>query len=125
MTIGTIPQTVLSPDLFDTLFSVNYFGRFTDAAFCLDYAAGPDDVAGGAQTVTVRAGNQVLQSFEADAGGRRIRRIPLPANVLGTGDTTEIQIAVDRNFVPAAHPAGGGGERDLGIQVDHAFAVLR
>ncbi len=96
-----------------------------DAAFYLDYAARPSLFANAPQTVTVSAGDRVLQSFVADAAGRRLRRVSLPAEVLGSGDTAEIQIAVDRTFVPAAQPAGGGDERDLGIQVHHAFVVLR
>ena len=95
------------------------------AAFYLDYAARPDVFADGPQTVTISAGDQVLQSFPADAAGRRLRRVSLPAEVLGSGDTAEIQIAVDRTFVPATQPAGGGDERELGIQVHHAFVVLR
>ena len=96
-----------------------------DAAFYLDYTARPDLVTGAPQTVTVRAGDQVLHSFVAHTAGRRLRRIPLPATVLGTGDTTVIQIAVDRTFVPATQPAGGDDERELGIQVHYAFVVLR
>ena len=96
-----------------------------DAAFYLDYSARPDQFADTPQTVTVRAGDQVLQSFPADAAGRRLRRVPLPATVLGTGDTTVIQIAVDRTFVPATQRAGERDGRELGIQVHHAFVVLR
>ena len=96
-----------------------------DAAFYLDYAARPDVFADGPQTVTVSAGDQVLQSFLADAAGRRLRRVHLPAEVLGSGDTTVIQIAVDRTFVPATQPAGDRDGREFGIQVHHAFVVLR
>ena len=96
-----------------------------DAAFYLDYAARPSLLADAPQTVTVSAGDQVLQSFLADAAGRRLRRVSLPAEVLGSGDTAEIRIAVDRTFVPPTQPAGGGNERELGIQVHHAFVVLR
>ena len=32
---------------------------------------------------------------------------------------------VDRTFMPAAQPASGGDERGSGIQVHHAFVVLR
>ena len=85
-----------------------------NAMFYLDYAAWPDAVADTPQTVTVRAGDQILQSFAADAAGRRLHRIPLPAEVLGTGDRAEIQIAVDRTFVPATLPAGGRDARELG-----------
>ena len=70
-------------------------------------------------------GDQVLQSFAAQAAGRRLRRIPLDAAALGTGDRVEIQIAVDRTFVPATLPSEGRDERELGIQVYHAFVVLR
>ena len=72
-----------------------------------------------------RIGDQMLQSFVADAAGRRLRRIPLPAAALGAGDRIEIQIAVDRTFVSAALPAGGPDGRDLRIQGFHAFVVLR
>ena len=48
-----------------------------DAAFYLDYTARPDLVTGAPQTVTVRAGDQVLQSFVAHTAGRRLHRIPL------------------------------------------------
>ena len=96
-----------------------------DAAFYLDYAARPSIFADAPQTVTVSAGDQVLQSFLADAAGRRLRRVSLPAEVLGSGDMAEIQIAVDRTFVPATQPAGEGDARELGIQLHHAFVVLR
>ena len=96
-----------------------------DAAFYLDYSARPDLFADTPQTVTVSAGDQVLQSFVTDAAGRRLRRIPLSPAVLGTADRAEIHITVDRTFVPATLPAGELGGRDFGIQVYHAFVVLR
>ena len=67
----------------------------------------------------------MLQSFVAHTAGRRLHRVPLSTAVLGTEERAEIQIAVDRTIVPAAQPAGGGNERELGIQVHHAFVVLR
>ena len=96
-----------------------------DTALYLDYAARPDVFAEGPQTVTVSIGDQVLQSFAAQAAGRRLHRIPLAAAALGTGDRVEIQIAVDRTFVPATLPAGERDRRELGIQVYHAFVVFR
>ena len=96
-----------------------------DAVLYLDYAARPDVFTDGPQTVAVGAGDAVLQSFVADAAGWRLRRIPLSQTFLGTDDEVEIQIAVDRTFVPATLPAGGRDERNLGIQVYHAFVVLR
>ena len=96
-----------------------------DAMLYLDYAARPDYFANVSQTVTARAGDQVLQSFASDTAVRRLRRIAIPAGALGTGDTAEIQIAVDRTFIPATLPSGGRDERELGIQVYHAFVVLK
>ena len=89
-----------------------------DAEFYLDYTARPDLVTGASQTVTVRAGDQELQSFVAHTAGRRLRRIPLSTAVQGTSEQVEIQIDVDHTFVSATLPAG---ERHLGIQVHHAF----
>ena len=61
------------------------------------------------------------KSFVADASGRRRRqRIPLPAAALGNRDRTEIQITVDRTFVPANLIAGSRDVRELGIKVYHA-----
>ena len=105
--------------------TLSFVNPNADAVFYLDYAARPDLIAGAPQTVTIRAGNQVLQSFVAETAGRRLRRILLPAAALGTGDRVEIQIAVDRTFVPATRNAGEPDGRDLGIQVFHAFVVLR
>ena len=96
-----------------------------DAVFYLDYTARPDDFADGPQTVTVRTSEQVLETFEADVDGQRLHGILLPLAALGTGDRVEIQIAVDRTFVPANLPAGGPDQRALGIQVYRAFVVLR
>ena len=105
--------------------TLSFANPSADATLYLDYAARPDYFANVSQTVTVQAGDHVLQSFVADAAGRRIRRIRLTPALLGTRDTAEIQIAVDRTFIPATLPSGGRDERELGIQVYHAFVVLQ
>ena len=92
-----------------------------DATFSLEYAARPDIFAGTPQTVTVSLGDQVLQSFVADASGRRRRRIPLPGTALGNEDIAEIRITVDRTFVPANLMVGSRDTRELGIQVYDVF----
>ena len=92
-----------------------------DATFSLEYAARPDIFAGTPQTVTVSLGDQVLQSFVADASGRRRRRIPLPGTALGNEDIAEIRITVDRTFVPANRIVGSHDTRELGIQVYDVF----
>ena len=85
-----------------------------DALFYLDFAARPDAFADGPQTVTVSIDDQVLQSFVADATGQGLHGIPLSLAALGTRDRVEIQIAVDRTFVPATLPAGGARPPRLG-----------
>ena len=105
--------------------TLSFANPHANAVLYLEYAARPDVFGDVPQTVTVSVGGQVLQSFLANAAGRRLRRISLSQVVLGTDDEDEIQIAVDPTFVPASLPAGGRDERNLGIQVYHAFVVLR
>ena len=91
-----------------------------DATFHLDYAARPDLFGEAPQVVTISVGGRVLRSFAAAETGRRRLRIPVPAAVPRPGDRTEVRIAVDRTFVPAAAIAGSSDRRELGIQVHHA-----
>ena len=56
----------------------------------------------------------------AEASGRHRRRIPIPAAALGNGNRTEIQITVDRTFVPANLIVGSRDTRELGIKIYHA-----
>ena len=72
------------------------------------------------QAVTVSVGDQLLQLLVAEASGRHRRRIALPAAALGNGDRAEIQIIVDRTFVPANLIVGSRDTRELGIKVYHA-----
>ena len=105
--------------------TLSFVNLNTDVAFYLDYAGQPDAFANATQTVTIRAGDEVLRSFVSDTAARHLRRIPIPSAMLGTGETAEIKIAVDRTFVPATLAVGERDERELGIQVYHAFIVLR
>ena len=94
--------------------TLSFLNPKADATFSLDYAASAP------QAVTVSVGDQRLQLFVADASGRHRRRIPLPAAALGNGDRAEIQITVDRTFVPANLIVGSRDTRELGIKVYHA-----
>jgi hypothetical protein len=74
------------------------------------------------QRVEVRAGPEVVDSFTLPAGRTELRRIKLSSAQLGTGDTVELTISVDRTFVPAAIPALKSNDpRDLGVRVFRAF----
>jgi len=46
----------------------------------------------------------------------------ISAAPLGTGDMVDLEIGVDKTFVPASTPAIGGNDvRELGIRVYHLF----
>ena len=71
----------------------------------------------------VRIGPMVVHSFTLTPGGARdLRRINISAGQLGTGETVEVTIAVDKTFVPASIPAMKSTDaRELGVRVLRAF----
>jgi hypothetical protein len=74
------------------------------------------------QQVEVRLGATVVDSFALPVGTRELRRIQLPATLLGGADTIELTIAVDKTFVPAEVPAlRSSDSRELGIRVFRAY----
>ena len=74
------------------------------------------------QQVSVRIGPTVLDTFALPPGARELRRIDLPAGVLGTADNVEMAIEVDKTFVPAEVPALRSSDaRELGIRVFRAY----
>ncbi|MSO82674.1 MAG: hypothetical protein EXQ53_05210 [Acidobacteria bacterium] len=74
------------------------------------------------QRVEVRAGPAVVDSFSLAAGRPELRRIPVTADQLGTGDAVEVTVSVDRTFVPASIPAARSNDpRELGVRVFRAF----
>ena len=64
-----------------------------------------------------------MEQFTLNAGEpRRSRRSPLKASQFGSADTVEVQIAVDKTYVPATLNAGTNKDpRELGVRVFHAF----
>jgi hypothetical protein len=96
-----------------------------DATFYLQYDSRPDVFADAPQTVTVYAGDQLIDTFTVNHVGPRLLRMPIPAAALGTGEMAEIRLEVDRTFVPASLPAGGKDDRELGIRVYQAFLERR
>jgi hypothetical protein len=74
------------------------------------------------QKVEMRIGDAVIDSFELPAGRRELRRVPLTAAQLGTGETVDIVVTVDKTFVPASLPQLKSLDpRELGVRVFHAF----
>ncbi len=96
-----------------------------DAMFYLQYDARPDLVGGAPQQVTVLVAGHSVASFAADSREIALRRIPIAAADFGDGDMSELQIDVDRAFVPAEVPGAGKDTRELGIRVYHAFLERR
>ncbi len=74
------------------------------------------------QRVEVRAGPAVVDSFSLPRDRTELRRIKIAADQLGTAETVELTISVDRTFVPGAVPAMKSNDpRELGIRVFRAF----
>ncbi len=92
-----------------------------DASFYLDV-----DNPGGAfnenQKVTVTLGGTVLDEFELTPQKQILRRIPLKADQMGAAEMAELQVTVDKTFVPMQVSGGASKDsRELGIRVFHAF----
>ena len=74
------------------------------------------------QQVEARIGQTVVDRFQLPPGGGELRRMDLSPEQLGSGDTVELTISVDKTFVPAAVPAlKSTDSRELGIRVFRAF----
>jgi hypothetical protein len=74
------------------------------------------------QRVEIRIGPNIVDSFTVPLGDSALRRIDLTASQLGSGDTVEMVLSVDRTFVPADVPAMQSNDpRELGIRVFRAF----
>jgi hypothetical protein len=91
-----------------------------DVTFYLEAAARPT-VFSTPQMVTIVANGQPVATFAADNSERVIRRIPITAAQLGTGDIVEIRIDVDRTFNPSKLPDRTPDNRDLGLLVFNMF----
>ena len=74
------------------------------------------------QSVGIRLGDAVVDTFSLPAGRRELRRIPLTAAQLGAGETVDVLVSVDRTFLPAGVPQLKSlDSRELGVRVFHAF----
>jgi hypothetical protein len=92
-----------------------------DSIFYLE-ADNPGSVFQQTQQVKVALAGQVLDQFPITPKEQVLRKIPLSAAQLGSNDMAEIQISVDKTFVPALIPSANSKDpRELGIRVFHAF----
>lgn len=67
-------------------------------------------------------GGAVLETFTLEPKHQILKKIPIPAAALGTADMAQLQIDVDKSFVPVQiAPTASRDTRELGVRVFHAF----
>ena len=77
---------------------------------------------GEAQHVELRVGETVIDSFTLPPGQRELRKVSLTSAQLGTGETVDVTVAVDKTFVPATiTQLKSTDARELGIRVFRAY----
>lgn len=91
-----------------------------DCVFYLDLD-NPGSVLNEPQQVKVTLGGEPVDSFTLQPKQPELRKIPLKASQLGSGDVAELVISVDKTYVPAVLVAGNKDPRELGVRVFHAY----
>ena len=90
-----------------------------DAVFDVD---SPGKELHGPQQVTVNLGGQAVETFTMQPDARDLHKIKLPGALMGDAELTELQITVDKTFMPAVVTNGVSKDpRELGVRVFHAF----
>ena len=74
------------------------------------------------QEVKVLLGGQLVDTFVLIPTQRVVRKISLPANLMGTEDVAELRLVVDKTFVPPQlNPAEPADPRTLGVRVFNVY----
>jgi hypothetical protein len=105
--------------------SVTFRNPRQDVTLFFDYDARPDAFPDAPQTISIFAGARAVATFAADNTDPVLRRIPIAAADLGTGDMAEIRVVVDKTFAPAGIQPGSSDIRDLGVRVYHVYVEPR
>ena len=96
-----------------------------DAVLYLDLDS-PGKALHGAQQVQVIMGGQALDSFTLEPDETMLRKVALPSARMGDGELTELQVSVDKTFVPVlVSNSNSKDKRELGVRVFHAFVDSR
>jgi hypothetical protein len=92
-----------------------------DSVFYLELDS-PSPELHGAQNVQIVMGGQAVEQFSLGPTDRFLKKIRLPANLMGTADMAELHIVVDKTFIPSQVSGGASKDpRELGVRVFHAF----
>lgn len=79
-----------------------------------------------AQKVDVVLNDRPVETFDLPPGEEIVHRTPLAAAQFGTADIVELELHVDKTYVPALLPASNSRDsRELGIRVFHVFVEPR
>jgi len=105
--------------------SVTFRNPRQDLTVLLQFDSRADRFGDMPQQVTITAGNQMVDTFPADSLDPVLRRIPLPAGLLGADDMAQLRISVDRPFLPSKDQPGSADIRELGIRVYHFYVEPR
>jgi hypothetical protein len=80
----------------------------------------------GEQQVTVTLGGQTLEQFTVKPEERQLHKIKLPSAPMGAAEMSEIEIGVDKTFIPVQVSNGASKDpRELGVRVFHAYVDPR
>ena len=85
----------------------------------------PGSVFNEPQQVRITMNEQVVDEFTLQPKQPELRKIPLKASQLGTGDVSELVVTVDKTYVPAVVMSSSKDPRELGVRVFHAFVDPR
>ena len=91
-----------------------------DSTFYLD-VDNPGGIFEEPQQVQISLNGQVLDRITVTPKQQVLHKVPLKADQLGANDMVELQLEVDKTFVPAAVAPASKDPRELGVRVFHAF----
>ncbi len=92
-----------------------------DVTMFLDVDAPVEGIPGG-QNVEVRVNDGAVDTFAMPPRSRQLRRIKVSKDQLGAAENVNLQVHVDKTFVPARVPELHSTDtRELGVRVFHLF----
>jgi hypothetical protein len=93
-----------------------------DSLFYLDLD-NPSTVFPEGQQVQVKLGDRTVDRFTLPPAHQLLRKVSLSSGMLGSQDTVDLKIEVDKTFVPAVVTPGATDRRELGVRVFHAVVT--